>query len=98
MTDENDNPIDINGYTYWMTLKTNANDPDPGIAQVNQVASGTDATNGIVTLAFEASVTDNITPGTYNYDLQEVDDLGNVYTLLIGKVKVVKDITRSTIL
>jgi hypothetical protein len=40
--------------------------------------------------------TDGLTSGTYNYDVQQVDDSANVQTLLIGKVKVVKDITRST--
>ena len=47
--------LNITGYTYWFTLKSNVDDVDPG-------------------------------------DLQGA---GNVQTLLIGKVKVVKDITRS---
>ena len=95
-TDENNNPIDITGNTYWMTLKVNKDDPDPGVAQVAFVASGANALAGIIFMSFESAVTNTLTPGTYHYDLQEVDSVDNVYTLLIGKVKVVKDITRST--
>lgn len=90
-------PIDITGNVYWLTLKENKTDADPGVAQVSVQASGQDASNGIITVAVEAAVTSNLTPGTYYYDLQEVDQIGNVYTLLIGRVKVVTDITISTV-
>jgi len=96
MTDESGTPIDITGNTYWVTLKANRTDSDPGAAQVSVVASGTNATNGIVIVAISSTVTATITPGTYFYDLQEVDTLGNVYTLLLGRVKVERDITIST--
>ena len=42
------------------------------------------------------TLTEALSPGTYNYDLQEVDSSSNITTLLIGKVKVVRDITRTT--
>ena len=95
--DENDVPIDISGNVYWVTLKENRTDADPGAAQVNITASGADALNGIITVAFDSAVTATLTPGTYFYDLQEVDQIGNVYTLLIGRVKVARDITISTV-
>jgi hypothetical protein len=94
--DTEGNPIDITGNTYWVTLKTAKDDADQGAAQVNITASGPDAINGIVIVAFDSSITTNLTPGTYYYDLQEVDLSGNVYTILLGKVRVVSDITRST--
>jgi len=90
------NVVDVTGYTYTWTLKANIDDADPGNLQVIVVASGVDATNGIVYLNADAINTNTLTPGTYNYDVQQVDTSGTVQTLIIGKVKVVPDVTRST--
>jgi hypothetical protein len=89
-------PVDITGYTYTWTLKDNVDDPDPGALQVTLVASGSSAAIGEVILSATAAVTTNITPQTYTYDVQQVNTTGVVQTLLLGKVKVVKDITRTT--
>lgn len=89
-------PVDITGYTYYWTLKDNVDDADPGALQVTAVPSGSAATAGEVTLTASAAVTTNITPQTYNYDVQQVNTTGVVQTLLLGKIKVVKDITRTT--
>jgi len=89
-------PVDITGYTYTWTLKDNADDADPGALQVTSSPSGSAAQAGEVILTANAAVTTNITPQTYIYDVQQVNDTGVVQTLLLGKVKVVKDITRST--
>lgn len=98
ITDSTNTPIDITGNTYWMTLKENRDDPDPGVAQANVVAIAPDSINGIVFITFDSANTYSIEPGNYFYDLQEVDLIGNVYTLLLGRVKIVKDITRNTTL
>lgn len=89
------NPVDINGYTYYWTLKDNVDDADPGALQVTVSPTGASASVGEVTLTAAAATTTSITPQTYNYDVQQVNDSGVVQTLLLGKVKVVKDITRS---
>ena len=99
ITDTNSQPIDITGLTFWLTLKQNADDPDPGDAQVSTVAGSPDSNQGIVYVTFPASVTNGLAVGTYNYDLQQVDSSvspAQINTLLIGKVKVAKDITRTT--
>jgi len=92
--------LDITGYSFWFTLKENIDDADPGAVQVTATpdVSGapTEASQGILYIKVPKASTDSLDPKTYNYDVQQVDGSGNVQTLLIGKVKVVKDITRST--
>jgi len=94
-------PLNITGYTYWFTLKDNIDDADPGALQVsvtpNVLGSPTEASQGIVYIVADKTNTDTVTPGTYNYDVQQIDPSGKVQTLLIGKVKVVKDVTRSIV-
>lgn len=97
LTDAQGAILDITGYSYWMTLKASAADADPGNAQIGPIAAGSpDAVNGIIYMTFPRATTDTLTPGSYHYDLQQVDDQGNVQTLLLGKVQVARDITRST--
>jgi|SRR6056300_47915 len=93
----NGSALDITGYTFWMTLKSDIDMADPGDLQVTATqADPTDAAAGIIYITAPRTDTGSLEPGTYNYDVQQVDSLGNVQTLLIGKVKVVKDVTRST--
>ena len=90
-------PVDITGYTFWMTLKSDIDMADPGDLQVTATQSDpVDAAAGIIYITAPKEQTSLLDPATYNYDVQQVDALGNVQTLLIGKVKVVRDITRST--
>lgn len=93
-------PLDITGYTFWFTLKDNIDEVDPGDLQVTATpdisSSPTEASQGIIYIKAARTATNGLEPKNYNYDVQQVDTLGNVQTLLIGKVKVVKDITRST--
>ena len=92
--------LDITGYTFWFTLKDNIDDADPGALQVTATpdVSGnpTEASQGIIYIKASKTLTTTLTPKTYNYDVQQVDGTGNVQTLLIGKVKVAKQVTRST--
>lgn len=90
-------PVNITGYTYWFTLKVNIDDPDPGALQISVVASGADAANGIVYITVPNFST-NIATQSYRYDVQQIDTSSPVVirTVLLGKVKVVKDVTRST--
>jgi hypothetical protein len=88
--------VDVNGYTYTFTLKGNIDDPDPGDLQVSSNPTGLDATSGIVYINAPKASTGILDAKTYNYDIQQIDDTGSIQTLLLGKVKVVKDVTRST--
>lgn len=90
-------PVDITGYTYYMTLKSDIDAADPGDIQVTASSTGSDATSGILYINFTNVQTDSLTPQNYYYDIQQKDDTGAIQTLFIGKVKVVKDITRTTV-
>ena len=94
------NALDITGYTYKMTLKANIDDADPGALQLSATPSvsdsPTEASQGILYITATDTQTDSLEAKTYNYDVQQKDDTGKIQTLLIGKVKVVKDVTRST--
>ena len=94
------NALDITGYTYKMTLKANIDDADPGALQLSATPSvadsPTEASQGILYITATDTQTDSLEAKTYNYDVQQKDDEGKIQTLLIGKVKVVKDVTRST--
>lgn len=88
--------LDITGYTFWFTLKANIDDADPGDLQVTATSVSPDAENGILYITAPKAQTAALAPLSYNYDIQQVDGSGNVQTLLIGKVRVEKDVTRST--
>lgn len=89
--------VDITGYSYWMTLKSDVSSADPGQAQVGPVVAGSpDASSGIIYITMPKSQTASLAPGVYNYDIQQVDLSGDVTTLLLGKLNVVADITIST--
>lgn len=90
-------PEDITGYEYWFTLKVNPDDTDANAAlqEGPVVISPQNGVIGKVYIEVPAFETFYLTPRTYYYDLQEVTPEGRVSTLLIGKVKVVKDVTLS---
>lgn len=93
---QNNAAVDITGYTFYFTLKSNIDDADPGDLQTTASSTGADALAGIVYINVDAADTDSLTPANYNYDIQQKDDSGQIQTLFIGKVKVVKDVTRTT--
>ena len=88
--------LDITGYSYWMTLKADIDDPDPGAIQVTAVpATSQDATNGIVYIKAPRAQTALVEPQFYYYDIQQLDSNDNVKTILLGRVQVISDITRA---
>jgi len=91
--DEDNVPIDVTNNLYWFTVKQNKDDLDPGLAQTYVTADGENSTNGVVFIRMQDTITRSIEPGRYYYDIQEIDGLGNVFTLLLGRVRVVQDIT-----
>lgn len=90
--------VDITGYSYYFTLKDNIDDLDAAAAlQVTATATAPDSSSGIIYIVATNAETDGLEANkTYNYDIQQTDLAGNISTLLIGKVKVVKDVTRTT--
>lgn len=98
-TDTDGNVVNITGYKFWMTFKINPNDADDEITsetgvQASTTANDANSVNGLLVLRFEATDTENLTPGTYQYDFQMMEGT-SVTTLLRGKVKILGDITRS---
>jgi hypothetical protein len=90
--DQNNQAVDISSNEYWLTLKSNIDQTDNEAAlQIGPIAGGA---GGVVIISATPLETE-ITPQTYSYDLQEVTSTGKVNTLLLGKVKVVKDVTRT---
>lgn len=97
MQDSNGSALDVTGNQYWLTLKSDVALSDEGAElQVGPIAiPAVEAAQGIVNIAVNGSLTNILTPRTYNYDLQEVKSDSTVSTLLIGKIKVRADITRT---
>ena len=90
MTSDGTTPVDITGRTYAAQLRST-----PDIATISASASCavTDAANGVMTATFSASVTSDLSPGMYYWDLQETNGT-TVTTVLAGTVTVLADVTR----
>lgn len=88
-------PVDLTGNDYWLTLKSNIDDTDAdAVLQIGPVVvTGANATAGLLIISVNPDYTKDLEAKTYYYDLQEVNSSNIVSTLLIGKVKVVKDVT-----
>ena len=97
MQDSNGAIIDLTGNQYWFTLKSSVNLIDLGAElQYGPIAvSAVNAALGKVVMSIPSGMTDSLVPATYNYDLQEVSSTGDVSTLLIGKIRVKADVTRT---
>ena len=87
--------IDITGYTFWFTAKTNETDADGSAVIQKTVTTHNDPTNGQTTITLSTSDTDQDV-GNYFYDIQMKDGSGNITTLVKGILKVRQDITVST--
>ena len=97
MQDVNGNALDVTGNQYWFTLKSDISLTDPQAElQYGPVAvPAGEASQGIVKITINGVDTNSLTPATYNYDLQEVESDGTINTLLIGKIRVKADVTRT---
>jgi len=95
--DVSGSPIDLTGNEYWITLKSEVTLLDTEAElQIGPVVAGSpDASQGLLSIVIPALSTKDLEPKTYNYDLQEISSSGNVSTLLIGKIRVKADITRT---
>lgn len=88
-------PVNLTGGTVYFTVNSSS-DPsdDTSVAFQKTATSFTDATNGQHTFTLTHSDT-NITPGTYFYDAQFQDSVGNYLSSYKGKFIVISDITRT---
>lgn len=99
MIDENNNPYNISGNQYWFTLKSDIDlaDVDAELQVGPFVAGSPDASLGILEFRVPGVFTKTLEAKAYNYDIQEVTPVGEVQTVLIGKVKIRKDVTLNAV-
>jgi hypothetical protein len=102
LKDSSGNALDVTGYTALLTINT---DKAPNISvspvvgsQVFQTsgAPNSPGTDGTIRFDFDAFGGSPYVPvGSYFYDVQITDAAGEIFTPLIGKFKVVQDITKN---
>ena len=87
--------VDISGNEYWFTLKSDIDVLDAAAdLQYGPVTEGSPgAANGILSFSIPGALTKDLTGRTYHYDLQEVTAAGEVNTILIGRIRIRKDVT-----
>lgn len=88
-------PVDITGWEAFFTVNAN-NDPttDVGAVIEKQTTSHLNPTQGQTGFTLENSDTQNLVPGTYFYDVQFKDPVGNITSTPQAEFIVVADITR----
>lgn len=90
--DENDNPIDITGWTFLAQLRVR---PSDAAVVETWTVTITNAAGGAFDMKLTAAKTGAMTPGTYVWDLQRTDAAGDILTLLAGStLQVVQDVSR----
>lgn len=95
----------------WLTVKTSATDPDPGVVQkiitttpitgVGQIAQDGSVNNGngTASMRFELTKTDTAALGStvrYYYDVQVKTSAGKIYTPDEGFISFVRGVTDAT--
>lgn len=83
------NPVDISTMTPKAQLRTSYSDP----SAVDFVCSLT-GDPGVVRIFMSSSVTKDLLPGAYIYDIQLTDGSGENKTYLTGDVTISPDVTR----
>lgn len=95
IVDSSNNPIDISGNEYIFTLKSDidASDGDADLQYGPFSPGSPDGSNGILNFTVPGILTKDLEGKTYKYDLQEVTSANKVSTILIGSLRVRKDVT-----
>lgn len=95
----NGQPLDLTGGTVRMTAKWKVSDADnSAVFQLSSPASGitiTDAVNGEITVTVAKTLTESLPAKTVElaYDIQWVDASTQVFTVLLGTLVIVPDVT-----
>ena len=95
ITDDNDDAIDITGWSFIssMKLSTELPDEDATVSIDVPAVSGFEAEAGVVYISYPNSQTSDLLVTDYVMDLQRVFN-NKVITILSGKVKILGDVTR----
>ena len=88
LTDDNGNPLNLNGYTAQAQIRTS-------YAAINSVSFATSLSNGQVQLSLDAPTTSNLTRARYVYDVV-LTDSANVMTRVVeGSIYMDQTVTRA---
>ena len=93
-------PIDISGWTVWMTAKSDRTLPDDKALFQVKVTSHTYPTAGISSFVVPATATASLVgppgvPWNYFYDVQYRDGSGNIGTAIAGTITFSMDVTNA---
>ena len=89
VTDDNETPINLTGYSAAAMLRKHYTS-----SNATSFTTSISPTLGIVTLSMSANTTNAITPGRYVYDCELTDTNGAVTRLVEGIVTVTPGVTR----
>lgn len=91
-------PFDLTGCEVWFTVNSNSNntaDNDTSAAFQVKTSTFTNPTSGNAQLQITNTMTQDVNPGTYYYDVQVKDASGNITSLGQNQFLVIADVTRS---
>ncbi len=88
---------DFSSWDLWLTIKTSADDADPGIVQKQKSAGGWTVSGGTAQTEISASENRSLfLPDTaYYYDVQGKNAAGKIRTLEEGYITLTKDATKA---
>lgn len=89
-------PFDLTGCEIFLTVNplTNPGNNDSGAVIQLSTTNFTNPTSGTASLYLSNTVTQNIVPGVYYYDIQLKDASGNITSLAQNTFTIIADITR----
>ena len=90
-------PFDLTSCEVFFTVNSNPDnlaDNDSSAVIAIKTSSFTNPTNGTASLTITNTMTQDITPGTYYYDIQLKDANGNITSLAQNQFIVIPDVTR----
>lgn len=93
--DAQGNPLDITGWTVFVTVKEDTSETDANALISKDITSHDDPSAGKTSFTFTSSETDGIT-GTKEYDVQTKDTANDISTVLRGEVTFSSDVTNRT--
>lgn len=103
LKDSSGNALDVTGYTALLTINTDKapdidSSPQVGtqVFQAVGVAGSSPGTDGVLSFPMaQFGGSPYVDVGSYFYDVQVTDSVGEIFTPLIGKFKVIQDITKN---
>jgi hypothetical protein len=96
--------VNLTGAKVWFTVKDRTSDADAQahIMKRNAAAGGSDSeilitnpTGGAIEIYLVPADTENMNPGTYQYDVQVILSNGKTYTIARSQITFKEDVTRA---